>query len=1156
MLFHFSWRFTVSSLALILASTATMGAPIAIHHSRGRTVYQTNEAVDLAIVRSATDALAAGAMELRLTSDNGSKARFTFPVPAVAAVTGSAKRTEHLHLDARLLRPGNYEIEIAVDGATAKAPLEIAGHMRKSDFKLINWGRAKTRTEQLVQGEHSLGFNTIYGHYTQDTNGDCIRAGVDFIPNCVMGGAHQMDIRLECDWSDPYVIRGGTQRVVRSALQQRTRGNVPGIHFYDEPGLTWVKHPETGEFGPHGVPWQVRSFEAAFGKPAPQYHRIDPSKPDDVQRWKEWAYWKLAFMDAAWKEAAFGVTYVKPDFFSVNQSQYGWTAYTDGYYFNVVRSLPITSGHGGYHDYGPGYFNPSMFLELARARDYAKPCWYLPTWYGNTTPDEFRMEQYLSFQTGIQGMISPPDIEPAINATTRQGVVESNQLMARLGPIFNTGPVTRTPVAMLYSLSDLIHAQALDRKVNYAHDAKQGRALVFTYLAGKLIHNPFQTIVDEDVIDGTLANNYKAIVISAVEFLAPEVIAALEDYIAGGGLVLLTGDCKVEVKGAVKLDVAGAMPDAAKIAELRGNKEKEKEYAALHTTGKHLDGAKPLAAAIKAQLDKAGIRPVLECDNPGISVSRHVFGEVEYFFAVNATYNAEEGKLNSIKATAATITLPPGKPGSAVYDAVRGGPVVEFGSLEGSTGKFRFGPGTMRVFARTAKRIGTVTAMASAVTHDPTRLNAPITVDVGAVVTDAAARLPLAGGVPVTIQVVDPLGAVRHELHRATKLGSVSVTVPLAANDPAGVWKVLVHEPMSDARSMVDFTYQPKTRAGSLAGATHRAIMFEGEKDNLYRFARVHHAVTIITGKSDFNSAAAERVSTTLKPWGVKCKVITAEAANKPRSLSEDEAATWISFEPGKAIPGDKNNPVHAGFDVEGPVILLGNLEDNPLIEFLHKHRFLPYAVAKDQFPGRGRGHIAWSRDGIGKGQESIALIAQDAEGMSEAVGTLYEAIAGLDPLTRWRMATRHAVTPATAAKVVPAFNLAWQVMAPDRVRNIRADGDTLYIDTDDGSVTQLDKEGRNAKQFMADAPILPHVDAAAVDAARKVARADRMLKLAVKHGDGLAIAYWGGTLELVDADGAAKARTQLPQDATALISANGKLIAGLADGRVWALQP
>src|SRR5262249_58164037 len=99
---------------------------------------------------------------------------------------------------------------------------------------------------------------------------------------------------------------------------------------------------------------------------------------------------------------------VRPDFLSVTQSQYGWSAFTDGYYFNVVRSLPVTSGHGGYHDFGPGFFNPSYFLEVARARDFAKPCWYLPTWYGNTTGDQFRLEQSLSFQTNIQGMVSPP----------------------------------------------------------------------------------------------------------------------------------------------------------------------------------------------------------------------------------------------------------------------------------------------------------------------------------------------------------------------------------------------------------------------------------------------------------------------------------------------------------------------------------------------------------------------------------------------------------------------------------------------------------------------------------------------------------------------------------------------------------------------------
>src|SRR5262249_35466085 len=182
-----------------------------------------------------------------------------------------------------------------------------------------------------------------------------------------------------------------------------TRPNVLGVHFYDEPGLTWLKNADTGEFTPHMIPAQVRSFEAAFGEAPLAYHKVDPKKPEDVERWRNWAYWKLGLMDAAWKDAQFGGRSVRPEYLSVTQSQYGFSAFTDGYYFNVVRSLPVISGHGGYHDFGPGYFNPSLFLEFARARDRARPNWYLPTWYSNTTRDQVPPEPDLSLPTNPQG---------------------------------------------------------------------------------------------------------------------------------------------------------------------------------------------------------------------------------------------------------------------------------------------------------------------------------------------------------------------------------------------------------------------------------------------------------------------------------------------------------------------------------------------------------------------------------------------------------------------------------------------------------------------------------------------------------------------------------------------------------------------------------
>jgi len=101
------------------------------------------------------------------------------------------------------------------------------------------------------------------------------------------GGAHQMDIRVECDWSDPDVMRGGTARVAQQAFIDRTAPDCIGVHFYDEPGLAWHKHPVTGEMTPHGIPAQVRACKSAFGEDPIQYNEVKADKPDTVARWEQ-----------------------------------------------------------------------------------------------------------------------------------------------------------------------------------------------------------------------------------------------------------------------------------------------------------------------------------------------------------------------------------------------------------------------------------------------------------------------------------------------------------------------------------------------------------------------------------------------------------------------------------------------------------------------------------------------------------------------------------------------------------------------------------------------------------------------------------------------------------------------------------------------------
>jgi hypothetical protein len=319
----------------------------------------------------------------------------------------------------------------------------------------------------------------------------------------------------------------------------------------------------------------------------------------------------------------------------------------------------------------------------------------------------------------------------------------------------------------------------------------------------------------------------------------------------------------------------------------------------------------------------------------------------------------------------------------------------------------------MRVFALTARPIGAVSVATPVITHDLTQAKAPITLRFAATVLDSKGGV-LSGSAPLRIQVLDPKGATRYDLHRATKLGTLALELPLAANDPAGDWKIVVTELLNNTAGQTTFRYQPAPKCGALAGLERRAISLGGEKANLFRFARQNHAVTIVKGTSDYNVAAAERLQKILAPWGVTCSIVNAADVNKARSLAEEEAKTWVGLQlapSGGVKPGAAGYPAIAGFAIEGPAILLGTPEDNPLIKYLVEQRFLPYAPKAGEFPGTGRGFLAWQRDGIGKGQESVTVIGYDAAGISEAVGSLYEAVAGLDPLTPWTLPVANSVT-------------------------------------------------------------------------------------------------------------------------------------------------
>lgn len=405
------------------------------------------------------------------------------------------------------------------------------------------------------------------------------------------------------------------------------------------------------------------------------------------------------------------------------------------------------------------------------------------------------------------------------------------------------------------------------------------------------------------------------------------------------------------------------------------------------------------------------------------------------------------------------------------------------------------------------------------------------------------------------IKVIDALGMTRYDLYRASKDGVVNVTLPLAANDPAGGWKVVVTELLDYHAGSADFVYRPAGECGALAGATPRAVYFGDDRRKIFDFARRNSIVTIAVGSSPYDSVAAQRLVDSLKPWGVTATVVDASKVETNPVTSADQAVDTLGFWQGhRAKVGTDNDPIAVGYDIAGGAILIGNPTDNPLIKFEQDNGFFAYNVTGD-FPGRGRGYIGWQTDALGNGKESITLIAQDAAGMDEASGTAYECIAGMNPLTALGPPIVATVKPASVSTVAaPPAPIAWTAILPDRATSVINVGASAQFYTLDGTLNTIDSAGKVTSSVPEEAPASAKAPAGPTVPPGKLDQY-KIVKQVLAGRNGAAVAYWGGEIETFDAKWNLKTAQLMSADVSCLTWLGPRLVAGLSDGRVVALD-
>lgn len=452
------------------------------------------------------------------------------------------------------------------------------------------------------------------------------------------------------------------------------------------------------------------------------------------------------------------------------------------------------------------WFAPSFEFELsyARDRDRDRPAVVL----ARTSPRDpvaWQLERNLAFVAGQHAVAagplagSAPADEPAASPRLMEAVTAANKLAARLGTVFTAMPATRCNVALLVSPSP-------------GDPGEHHRALI-AWIAGQTIHQPMDILTPADVIDGTLARHYRAAVVVSADPADSALAGTLGRYAESGGVVLLPDDIAADIPGATRLGTAIDTAHFAAIDKLLTD-GKSADAIRLRRPAALLRAAEPLARAMKTKLEVAGVRPAMECDQPTVLVTRHAYGDVEYFFVVNATPDDAAGSEPlAAKASRATLSLP--LAGGPVYDAISGQPAGFKSDGVRVAATLRLGAGQLRAFARTARPIGGVQVSSpQVVSHYQGPL--PIRLELGASVADTDGRT-LNGAIPLRVRVIDSLGVVRYDLWRSTERGMLRLDLPLAVNDPAGRWTVSVQELLSMTAGQSAFDYRPPTQTGVIA---------------------------------------------------------------------------------------------------------------------------------------------------------------------------------------------------------------------------------------------------------------------------------------------------------------------------------------------------
>jgi hypothetical protein len=383
-------------------------------------------------------------------------------------------------------------------------------------------------------------------------------------------------------------------------------------------------------------------------------------------------------------------------------------------------------------------------------------------------------------------------------------------------------------------------------------------------------------ILHERVLKDKL-KRYKTLVIVGQTFELPDDVRKLiDDWVKGGGVVVVDGTTKVKFEKAVmtKADFRdpafrwGAYFGKAEMKDHPFANDREASY--YHTNYFMDDLARKATPAVKEAMKKTKSQPAIETDSVCLAAERHtgtssLQGDASLYLVINANDDLpkigakQRYDLYNYAPLEATFTLKGIAPKSVVYcfegqDWKKVRAVTDYDKPQ----KAKFEPGEMKLYLVLPKKPGKLQIQERTRATDK-GLTSVITYDSG-----------WSGYLPCVVTVTDPKGNVLYRVHRClpeqkAPAGALypPTEYPLGSNAPAGDYVVTAECPATGDRATKTVRWKgsaatPGVRAGPVA-------VLDGEPA---RLLLAGGPLLIAYGKD--HKAVAEKLAGGLKAAGVK----------------------------------------------------------------------------------------------------------------------------------------------------------------------------------------------------------------------------------------------------------------------------------------------